>query len=112
MWSSGSGAIRRKASLTVTARMSRVVADAPVEFAQEGTAVVVIVFPGVFAVEDDGHQGVAAGGQNAGAVLADAVQEIVGGMRRLHLGIDEADQVAHEMVAEDQPHALAALAPS
>src|ERR1019366_7756043 len=56
----------------------RVVANTLVEFAQEGAAVVVIVFPGVLAVQDDGHQGVAAGGQNAGAVLADAVQEIGG----------------------------------
>ena len=70
-----------------------------------------IVFPRVLAIEDDGHQGIAAGGQDAGAVLADAVQEIGGGMRGLHLGIDEADQVAHEMIAEDQPHGAALLAP-
>ncbi len=90
---------------------SRVVADALVEFAEERAAVEVIVFPRILAVEDDGHEGVAAGGQNARAILADAVQEIGGGMGRFHLGIDEADQVAHEMIAEDQPHGAALLAP-
>ncbi len=39
------------------------------------------------------------------------MQKIRGGVRRLHLGIDKADQVAHEVIAKDQPHTLAALAP-
>ena len=38
-----------------------------------------VIFPGILAVEDDGHQRIAAGCQNAGAVVVNAVQEIVGG---------------------------------
>ena len=110
MWSSGSGAHQRaSASLTVTARMRPSSRDAPVQLAQERPAVAVVVFPGVLAIQDDGHQGVAAGAENAGAVLADAAQEILRGGGGVHLGIDEADQVAQEVIAED--HAAAARPP-
>ena len=81
MWSSGSGAISRSASLTVTARMPAVLGNAPVQFAQERPAVAVVIFPGVLAVQNDGHQRIAPARQNAGAILADAPQKILGGRR-------------------------------
>ena len=36
-----------------------------VEFAEERAAVAVVIFPGVLAVENDRHQGIAPAGQNA-----------------------------------------------
>ena len=49
----------------------------PVKLAQERPAVLVVIFPGVFAIQNDGDQGIAAGGQDAAAIFADAMQKIV-----------------------------------
>ena len=106
MWSSGSGASRAKRLAHGHRAHARVVGDAPVQLAQEGAAVAVVILPGVFAIQNDGHQRVAAGGQNAGAVFADAPQKIVGRRGGVHLGVDKADQVAQEMIAEDHAHAV------
>jgi len=54
----------------------------------------VVVLPSVFAIENNGHQGIAPPSQNAGAVVADAAEEIAGGRGGLHLGINEADEIA------------------
>jgi hypothetical protein len=82
-----------------------------IQLAQEGAAVMVVIFPGVLAIQNDGHQRIAARAQDARAVFADAAQKIVGGGRGVHLRINEADQVAHEMVAEQHAHGSAALPP-
>ena len=77
MWSSGSGSMRREGFADRDAPHPRVVGDAAVQLAQERAAVAIVIFPGVLAVENDGHQRVAPGGEDAAAVLADAAQEIV-----------------------------------
>ena len=79
-----------------------VVGNPPVQFAQERPPVQVVIFPRVFAVQDDRRQRVAPRAQDAGAVLADAPQKIVRRRARIHLRIHETDQVAQEVVAEDR----------
>jgi len=44
--------------------------------------------------------------------FADAPQKILGRLGRVHLGVDEPDQVAEEMVAKDRVERLAALPPA
>ena len=41
----------------------------------------------------------------------DAAEEVAGGGARIHAGVDEADEVAHEMVAEEDAHGSPALPP-
>ena len=86
--------------------------DAAVELAQEGPAVLLIVFPGVLAIEDDGNQRVAAGVQDRAAVGANSSQEVFSRFRGAHARVDEADQVAEEMIAEDHANGPAIAAPS
>ena len=94
MIESARASICASASLTVTACMLGSLLNAAVQLAQEWPAVPVVIFPGVFAVQDDRNQRVAAARENAVAVLPDAEQEIVGGCAGVHAGIDEADEVA------------------
>ncbi len=79
--------------------------NAPIEFPQKRAAVFRIPLPGVFAIENDGHQRRAISG-----VLPNAVEEMAGGIRRAHPRIFETDQVAEVMIAEDHAH-LATLLP-
>ena len=87
----------------------RVGRDASIELAEKGTPVRVVVFPGVLAVQNDGYERVAAAGENAPAVLADAVQEVPRRLGRAHALVDEPDEVAQVVIPEHEGH-LAALA--
>jgi len=55
-----------------------VLGDPPVQLAQKGPAVVVVILPRIFTVEDNGHQRVASGTGQPRAVFADAPQKILG----------------------------------
>src|SRR5262245_44550206 len=90
----------------------RVVADSAVEFAEEGTAVPIVVFPGVFAIEDDGHERISAGDQASRAILPDAAQALARRLRCIHFGVNEADEVAQKMIAEDHAKAAVVLLPA
>ena len=52
-----------------------------------------IIFPGILAVEDHGHDGVAAMSEHRLCGLFDVAQKMVGGLLRIHARVDEADQV-------------------
>src|SRR5262249_43414098 len=89
----------------------RLVLNPPVQLAKKGPPAAVIILPGVLSIENDGDQRVASTGQNAGTVLADTDQEVVGGLRGVHTGVHEADEVAKEMIAENDVQGAIALLP-
>ena len=71
-----------------------IVGNAAIELAQKRAAIFFVVFPGVFAIQDDGHQRIPAAGNNAMAILADAIQKMVRCFHRTHSGVDETDEIA------------------
>jgi len=89
-----------------------ILGDALVEVAEEGASVAIEVFPGVFAVEDDGDEGVLALVVEVAGVFADAVEEVVGGVGGVHAGVNEADEIAEEVVAEKEFHFAAFVTPN
>ncbi len=87
--------------------------DAAIEAAKELDAGVGIVFPAVFAVENDAHQGGPAAGValGGGADGLDAADKIGHRLFRRVAIVVEADLVAHGVVAEDDLQRLALLFP-
>ena len=85
--------------------------DQAVEFFEERPAVALVMLPGVFPVENDRHECVAAQGVDAAGVVANAIEEVRGGLGGLHARVDKADEVAQEVVAEEEPHRLPVLIP-
>ena len=79
------------ASLMVSALNVGILLDAAVELAQEVAAVPGVIFPGVFAVEDQAD----GGGSAVGLAIADhanAAVQILGCGVGAHAAVDEADQ--------------------
>ena len=82
--------------------MSLVVGDAAVQFAQERPAVVFVVFPRILAIEDDRHQSIAAALQEwAGSSRGCGRRKWSAASAGTHAGVDEADQIAEVVIAED-----------
>ncbi|MNS75430.1 hypothetical protein D3C72_1089520 [compost metagenome] len=86
---------------------SRIRAQAPVERAQEGLAVVGVVLPGVLAVEDDRDQPRALGG--LGGDRLELAEQIFGPGLAGHLAVAEADVVGELAVAEQDRRAVGDL---
>src|SRR5277367_6343375 len=75
-----------------------------VETAQKFAARTRVVFPCVFAVEDNRHYHVSPLIENRLRSLLNVVNEMIGSVLRRHSRIDKSDQVGDGVVAEDQMH--------
>ena len=75
-----------------------------VEAAQKLAPRLRIIFPGILAIENDGHQSVPALVQDRLRCLFNVLNEMIGRVLRCHSGIYKADQIRDGMVAENQVH--------
>ncbi len=71
-----------------------------------------VVLPGVLSIQDDGHERIAALCMNCTAVLPDAIKKVVGRGAGIHARIHKPDEVAEEVIPEQQLHFAAILAPN
>ena len=83
----------------------------PVKFPQEWPAGQFKIFPGVFAIENDWHQGVAARAQDRGTIGANGIQKMIRSFFGPHARVDKADEVAQRMIAKQPVHLVLALLP-
>ena len=90
----------------------RIGLDTSVEGSKKGSPAAFVVFPGIFAVQDDGDHRVFTARQDGGAVFFDPAQEVSCGLLRVHAGINEPNQVAQQVVAEDHAQAAGVLLPA
>ena len=71
----------------------------------------VVIFPGVFAVQDDGHQDIGASGGKRLRVRADANEKLAGRFVGAQLRVDKTYFIAQEMIPEDHPDVAVVLIP-
>ncbi len=76
-----------------------------IERVQEGRAVPLVVLPRVFAIQDDADQVGRARIIQPAADLQQAVDEILGGLLRREILVEEADAVGQLVIAEDDVRA-------
>ena len=88
-----------------------ILGDTAVQLAQKFAAAFVVVLPGILAVQNNGHERIPSGLQDAGAIFPDAAQEVLRGGLFVHFRIHKADQVAQEVVAKHEVQASISLRP-
>ena len=75
-----------------------------VEATQEFTAGAGVIFPGIFAIQNDRDDGISSLRKNRLRGLLDIVHEVRGGVRGGHSRVHKANQIRDGVVAEDQVH--------
>src|SRR5687768_16823145 len=92
-------------------RHSRVSGDPAVQLPEEWAAAPFVILPCVLAIENDRNQSIPSACNNAGAVVANANHEVIGGLGGSHPGIHETDQIAEITVAKHSVQRATGLLP-
>jgi hypothetical protein len=63
-----------------------------------------VIFPRIFAVENDGDDGVASAIEHGASGIFNAVEQVLRGVGWRHTRIDEADQIGNSVIAKHHVH--------